>query len=178
MRPPRSFRCHPMSASFAPANAAATPIWLVDSKTWAATRALLPTEAAGFADAAGFEPKPGRHLILPGQGRTLGGVLFGQDSGHGADRFAAGRLATLLPKGTYRFEGAPGEEEALEFAALGWALSAYRFTRYKKGPGDQPRLALSKGMDRARLERGNWRGTCLRLSSISHLLACCKCVSQ
>ena len=142
-----------MSASFAPANAAATPIWLVDSKTWAATRALLPKEAAGFADAAGFEPKPGRHLILPGQGRTLGGVLFGQDTGHGADRFAAGRLALLLPKGTYRFEGAPGDEEALEFAALGWALSAYRFTRYKQGSGDQPRLALSKGLDRARLGR-------------------------
>ena len=142
-----------MSALFAPANAPATPIWLVDARSWPATRALLPKEAAAFADATGFEPKPGRHLVLPGPDGGLIGVLFGQDSGHGADRFAAGRLATLLPKGTYRFEAPPEEEKALEFAALGWALSAYRFTRYKKGPGDQPRLALSKGMDRARLER-------------------------
>ena len=153
MRLWRSVQVSLMSALFAPANAAATPIWLVDSRSWAATRALLPKEAAAFADATGFEPKPGRHLVLPGPGGGLIGVLFGQDRGHGADRFAAGRLATLLPKGTYRFEGAPGDEEALEFAALGWALSAYRFTRYKQGPGDQPRLALSKGMDRARLER-------------------------
>ena len=142
-----------MSSPFAPANAAATPIWLVDQTSWASTRAQFSAQAAAFADAAGFEPKAGRHIILPGPGGALGGVVFGQDRGHGADRFAAGRLATLLPKGTYRFEAAPGDEAALEFAALGWALSAYRFTRYKKGAGDQPRLALSRGLDRARLER-------------------------
>ena len=148
-----TLRCHLMTAPFAPANAAATPIWLVDSSNCAATCASLPKEAAAFAGAMGFEPKAGRHLVLPGPGGALVGVLFAQDAGHGADRFAAGRLATLLPKGTYRFEGQPGDEEALEFAALGWALSAYRFTRYKKGVSDLPRLALSKGLDRARLER-------------------------
>ena len=142
-----------MTALFAPANAAATPIWLVDASTWAATRAGLPKEAAAFAEAMGFEPKSGRHLILPGPGGALAGVLFTGDGGQGADRFAAGRLATLLPKGTYRFESAAGDAEAEEFAALGWALSAYRFTRYKKASGDQPRLALSKGLNRARLER-------------------------
>ena len=153
MRLRRALQVFLMSALFAPANAAATPIWLVDARNWAETCDHLPKEAAAFAAATGFEPKSGRHLVLPGPGGGLAGVLFGQDSGHGGDRFAAGRLATLLPKGTYRFEGAPGGEEALEFAALGWALSAYRFTRYKKAAGDQPRLALSKGMDRARLER-------------------------
>ncbi len=142
-----------MTAPFAPAKAAATPIWLVDSKSWAATRDQLPHEAAAFADAAGFEPKPGRHLIVPGPGGALAGVLCGQDMGPGADRFAPGRLATLLPKGTYRFEAPAGDAATLEFAALGWALSAYRFTRYKTGASDQPRLALSKGLDRARLER-------------------------
>ncbi len=142
-----------MIAPFAPANAAATPIWLVESQSWPTIRARLPKEAAAFADAMGFEPKPGRHLILPGTGGAIVGVLFGQDAGPGADRFAAGKLATLLPKGTWRFETSPGEVEALEFAALGWALSAYRFTRYKTVSGEQPRLALSKGLDRARLER-------------------------
>ncbi len=142
-----------MTAPFAAATAAATPIWLVDATTWAATRAGLPSEAVAFADAMGFEPKSGRHLILPGPGGALAGVLFVGDSGHGADRFAAGRLATLLPKGTYRFESAAGDAQAEEFAALGWALSAYRFTRYRKAPADHPRLALSRGLDRARLER-------------------------
>ena len=153
MRLQRSFRCRPMTGLFAPAAAPATPIWLVDAKSWPSVRALLPKEAVAFADATGFEPQAGRHLVLPGPGGGLAGVLFAQDSGHGADRFAAGRLATLLPKGTYRFQTTAGEEEALEFAALGWALSAYRFTRYKEAAIDQPRLALSKGLDRARLER-------------------------
>jgi len=142
-----------MTSPFAPANAAATPIWLVDARSWAATRARLPKEAAAFADAMGFEPRSGRHLVLPGPGGALAGVLVVLDIGHGADRFAPGRLATLLPNGTYRFESADGDMTAEEFAALGWALSAYRFTRYKKPSGDQPRLALSKGLDRARLER-------------------------
>jgi leucyl aminopeptidase len=61
-----------------------------------------------------------------------------------------GKLATLLPEGIYRFDG-PLDDPAL--ACLSWALSAYRFTRYKQGSGDQPRLALSKGLDRARLGR-------------------------
>ena len=142
-----------MTSPFAPANAAATPIWLVDARSWAATRARLPKEAAAFADAMGFEPRSGRHLVLPGPGGALAGVLVVLDIGHGADRFAPGRLATLLPNGTYRFESADGYMTAEEFAALGWALSAYCFTRYKKPSGDQPRLALSKGLDRARLER-------------------------
>ena len=86
-----------MSALFAPANASATPIWLVDARNWGATRDLLPREAAAFAVATGFEPRAGRHLVVPGPGGALAGVLFGQDGGHGADRFAAGRLAGSHP---------------------------------------------------------------------------------
>ncbi len=144
-----------MTARFAPASAtaSATPIWLVDAHNWAAARAQIPEEAAAFADAMGFELKAGRHLCLPGPGGALAGVFFAQDGGQSADRFAAGRLATLLPKGTYRFEAGAGGQAAEEAAALGWALSAYRFTRYKKAPGEQPRLALSRGLDRARIER-------------------------
>jgi leucyl aminopeptidase len=144
-----------MTARFAPASAtaSATPIWLVDAHNWAAARAQIPEEAAAFADAMGFELKAGRHLCLPGPGGALAGVFFAQDGGQSADRFAAGRLATLLPKGTYRFEAGAGGQAAEEAASLGWALSAYRFTRYKKAPGEQPRLALSRGLDRARIER-------------------------
>ncbi len=144
-----------MTFRFAPASAtaSATPIWLVDARNWARVRGQLSEDAANFADAMSFELKAGRHLCLPGLGGVLAGVLFAQDSAHGADRFAAGRLATVLPKGTYRFEAWADGQAAEEAAALGWALSAYRFTRYKKGGGDQLRLALSKGLDRVRIER-------------------------
>ena len=61
---------------------------------------------------------------------------------------------SLLPKGIYHFELPPeGNKEILEFAALGWALSAYRFTRYKALSQDAPRLVPPRGLDRQRLER-------------------------
>ena len=145
-----------MTSPFAPATATSVPIWLLDRETWPALRAGLAPEAAAFAQAAGFEPKPGRHALLPGADGRLSAVLFAQDprDARSADRFLAGRLVSLLPKGTYRFELPPGgDKETLEFATLGWALSAYRFTRYKAVTQDLPRLVPSKTLDRPRLER-------------------------
>ena len=100
-----------MTVSFAPANALATPILLVDAGDWATARARLPAEAVAFAEAMGFEPRPGRHIILPGPRGALGAVIFVSDDGSGTDRFAPGRLASLLPKGTYRFESVQGDAE-------------------------------------------------------------------
>ena len=66
-----------MSSIFvAHGTADAVPIWFVTAATYADVRARLDASARAFADAAGFEPKAGRHLLLPGQG-GLGGVLFG-----------------------------------------------------------------------------------------------------
>jgi leucyl aminopeptidase len=59
-------------------------------------------------------------------------------------------LATLLPPGPYRLAGA-WHEPAL--AALSWALSAYRFSRYKARAEAAPKLCVPDGVDGARLER-------------------------
>ena len=45
----------------------AVPIWFVTAATYADVRARLEATARAFADAAGFEPKAGRHLLLPGK---------------------------------------------------------------------------------------------------------------
>jgi leucyl aminopeptidase len=68
----------------------------------------------------------------------------------GFDPFAVGRLAPLLPKGSNRLAG---HWASPELAALGWALSAYRFTRYKKAANDGPVLCVPEDADRAGLER-------------------------
>ena len=39
--------------------------------------------ARAFADAAGFEPKPGRHLLLPGAEGALAGALFALEAADG-----------------------------------------------------------------------------------------------
>ncbi|WPP05238.1 leucyl aminopeptidase family protein [Methylocella tundrae] len=133
-------------------SAEATPIWFVTTETWPEIRAGLPPAAAAFADANGFEPKPGRSQILPSEAGAIAAVLFGIE-GHGArakDLLLPGKLATLLPPGLYRFANGPHDST---LAALSWLLSAYRFDRYKANPSKLPQLAAPDGIDIARIER-------------------------
>ncbi|MGE3147887.1 MAG: M17 family metallopeptidase [Pseudorhodoplanes sp.] len=147
-----------MHPAFAAPNEAAnaTPIFLVTAESWPAIRDSLSVAARGYAQAAGFEPKAGRHLVLPGDnsanGAGAGGVLLGVapagDRKH--DPFQAGSLPGSLPAGLYRFANA-GDDARL--AATGFALGTYRFTRYRKGDGKDVRLVLPEGVDGAELTR-------------------------
>ena len=133
-----------------------TPIWFADRENWETVREALPKPAAAFADAMGFEPRAGRHLVLPAADGGLAGVLLGMEgvAARFVDPLAPGRLATILPAGDYAFANAPaGGLAALELATLGWALSAYRFTRYKSSPAKWPRLVVPAGVDMARVLR-------------------------
>jgi leucyl aminopeptidase len=126
----------------------AVPIWFVTAATYADVRARLEASARAFADAAGFEPKAGRHLLLPGQG-GLGGVLFGIEATDDVkDLFLPGRLPQLLPDGVYRFANEPHDGR---LAALAVALGSYRFTRYRTSDGHQVKLELSQSLDRDEL---------------------------
>src|SRR6202051_5058793 len=85
----------------------AGPNWFVTAATYTEVRGRLDADARAFADAAGFEPKAGRHLLLPGKS-GLGGVLFGiEANGDVKDLFLPGRLPQLLPDGIYRFATEP-----------------------------------------------------------------------
>src|ERR1700719_2003178 len=126
----------------------AVPIWFVTAATYADVRAHLDAEARAFADAAGFEPKAGRNLLLPGK-NGLGGVLFGIEA-NGDVRYLSlpGRLPQLLPDGVYRFANEPYDAR---LAALAVALGSYRFTRYRKSNGPQLKLELPQNLDRDEL---------------------------
>ncbi len=139
---------HP--AFFASGGAPTRPVWFVNAAGWRDLRATLDRDACAFAEAAGFEPLPGRHGFLPGPDGQLGGVLFGQeDDAKPKDPFLAGKLAALLPAGAYRFANAPHDER---LAALAFALGAYRFTRYGKR-GVAAQLELPRSVDGADLSR-------------------------
>src|SRR6202040_3735742 len=85
-------------------------------------RERLRPAARTFADAAGFEPKPGQYLALPGEG-GLSGILFGLENASDArDLFLPGRLPQQLPSGVYRFANDPHDAR---LAALAFALGAY-----------------------------------------------------
>jgi len=129
---------------------AAQPIWFVTRANFAKVVAGLGKTARGFIKAAGFEPKPGRHLVLP-SGGGMGGVLFGlEDAKDDKNPFLPGQLAGLLPAGTYRFANASHDAR---LAALAFALGGYRFTRYSKGRDKALRLVLPDGVDGDELTR-------------------------
>ena len=135
-----------ITAGTAPAN----PIWFVTTANYPELRERLDADACGFADAVGFEPKAGRHLLLPGK-NGLAGVLFGLEAaGEARDLFLPGRLPQQLPDGIYRFANQPHDER---LAALAFALGAYSFTRYRKSEAREVKLDLPQSIDRADLWR-------------------------
>ena len=126
----------------------AVPIRAVDATTWPKVRARLSAAASEFAHAQDFTPTAGRLLVVPdGDGRTEA-VLFG--TGSVAAPFDAGRLASGLPPGVYRFDKGFANEE---LASLAFLLGLYRFTRYRDAPAQQPQLVLGAGIDRTHVER-------------------------
>jgi leucyl aminopeptidase len=134
--------------------AGAIPIWFVSAANYADVRQAIGSAASAFAEAAGFEPKPGRHLLFPGKGNggagALGGVLFGiENADEDKDRFLPGRLPQHLPDGAYRFANEPHDER---LAALAFALGCYRFTRYRKAEERSIKLDLPQSIDRGELE--------------------------
>ena len=151
-----SFPMHP--AFVARGAAPAVPITFVTAANWPQHRSQLDAPARAFAEAAGFEPKAGRHLLLPAGDGSLAGVLFALEADDDPlkDTFRPGALATLLPAGTYRFANAPHDAR---LAALAIALGGYRFSRYRKADGKDVKLELPEGVDGddlSRIVEGVW----------------------
>ena len=141
-----------MSASLCVFSPDAVPIQPVQARAWEAEASGLSPHELAYAAGMGFAGKGGTHVVLPATDGRIGRVLLGvaapDERGH--DPFAPGRLATLLPAGDYRLEEGWAEPA---LAALGWALSAYRFTRYKARRDHSPRLCIPPEIDGARLAR-------------------------
>jgi len=128
------------------------PLWFVHATSWPALRGNLHERERAFADAAGFIPKAGRHLALPGADGRIAGVLFAieaADDPH-KDLFLPGRLPDLLPAGAYRFANSPHD---MRLAVLAFALGTYQFTRYRTADEKPVRLELPGGLDAADLSR-------------------------
>jgi leucyl aminopeptidase len=130
---------------------ATVPVTFVTAATWPQIREHLDARSRSYADAAGFEPLAGRHLLLPGTD-GLTGVLFGLEDADAAskDLLRPGALPALLPAGNYRFANAPHDAR---LAALAFALGSYRFARYRKPESKEVRLEMPAGIDGADVTR-------------------------
>jgi leucyl aminopeptidase len=128
----------------------AQPIWFVTPANFSKVCAGLDKRTRAFVKAAGFEPRPGRYILLPSSGGT-GGVLFGLEGAKDhKNGFLPGLLPGVLPAGTYRFANAPHDAR---LAALAFALGSYRFTRYRKAKDKAVRLVLPERVDADDLTR-------------------------
>jgi leucyl aminopeptidase len=124
----------------------AVPVTFVTPATWSDLRSGLDPRARTFADAAAFEPKPGRHLLLPGPDGALARVLFALEGADDPSRdlFRPGALPGILPGGAYRFGNSPHD---VRLGALAFAFGSYRFGRYRKPEHKHARLELPDGID-------------------------------
>ncbi|HEX3859412.1 MAG TPA: leucyl aminopeptidase family protein [Pseudolabrys sp.] len=141
---------HPVYASVGKTQA--TPIWFVTTDTLDGVLKQLGEAERAFARSAGFEPKPGRQLLLATTDGALSGVLFGLEKPDEPtkDLFRPGQLATLLPPGSYRFANAPHDAR---LGALAFALGSYQFARYRKADARNVRLVLPDAVDGDELTR-------------------------
>src|ERR1051325_2438044 len=134
---------HPI---FATADKQAVPILFVTAKTFTDVTKTLSARDLVFVKPAGFEAKPGKHLLVPDDAGKLAAVLFGLEEADepAKDLFRPGALAGLLPVGTYRFANAPHDAK---LAALAFALNSYQFTRYRKAAAREARLVVPDSVD-------------------------------
>ena len=130
---------------------AETPIPLV-LVSEAAFEAMSDEGLKELARGQDFKGQAGRILFATGAEGRLTRVLAGAGKA-GADPMAARSLAARLPAGDYILTDAPEGLDAGLFA-LGWALGAYVFDRYKARPErGRARLVLPDGVDGAAIRQ-------------------------
>jgi leucyl aminopeptidase len=132
--------------------ASAIPITFATKATWPSICADLPAPARQFAQANGFNAKPGACLTLPSADGHIAQVVFGleDETGKFRDLFRPGQLPGLLPSGVYHFANAPHD---MRLAVLAFALGSYRFGRYRKADAPGARLVPPVGIDVADISR-------------------------
>jgi len=109
-----------------------------------------PLAAKRWVENARFGAKAGETVVVPGADAAPSVVLLGL--GSELDLWAFGSLATQLPKGRYRLDAELEPEEAT-LAALGFALGAYAFDRYKQVPDRGVELVWPEAADRDEVKR-------------------------
>ncbi|WP_025772053.1 leucyl aminopeptidase family protein [Thioalkalivibrio sp. HK1] len=100
-----------------------------------------PIEAATWVKSTGFSARPGERCLIPDRDHRLDCVLVGIEADD--DPWCLAHLPDLLPDDTPCHLDNRWTTSAIEAGALGWALAAYRFDRYRKN--ESPSATLFPG---------------------------------
>jgi leucyl aminopeptidase len=118
---------------------APTPVEATDATQLGATRKRLTAAQRSWLDENRFDATPGSVCLIADANGKLARVIVGVDRREPLSALAA--LPLSLPQGEYALatEGVPLDTQ---LAALGWALGAYQFTRYRKAKRAPAALAV------------------------------------
>src|SRR5207249_11867086 len=88
---------------------ATVPVTFVDAATWRELRDTLDSRTRAFVDGTGFEPKAGRHSLVPSAEGGPAGALFALDRPEQPSKalFCPGALPASFPAAAYRFAALP-----------------------------------------------------------------------
>ena len=123
-----------------------TPVAKADFKSWLEDQ---PQADRDWIEINGFKADPGAFVFLPGTGGRPKEIVVGADLK--ADPVFALALADTLPEGHYKLD-AKLDAHAATNVALGWSLSAYAFTRYKKPRREFATLVWPEHADKKEVE--------------------------
>ncbi|MEM9075045.1 MAG: leucyl aminopeptidase family protein [Myxococcota bacterium] len=119
---------------------------LASAKSWLKKQ---PAEVRAWVRDIGVSLKVGTVLLVPKRAGGVGSVLFVRSDA--PTPWQAAKLPAALPKGRYSLRGASGS--VAETLAFGWALSEYRYDKYKDSPRIPRELVWPKGVDKKRVLR-------------------------
>jgi leucyl aminopeptidase len=123
-----------------------TTIELVDAASLPTMEQKLGATHRQWLTSLGFRPTMGAVAVLPNNAGGISRVIVGVDR---KDPLAAlGSLPQRLPDGIYQL-GEDSIIEDRELLALGWALGAYRFERYRKATRPVAQLLVEPSTLRA-----------------------------
>ncbi|HMR31550.1 MAG TPA: leucyl aminopeptidase family protein [Geminicoccaceae bacterium] len=129
---------------FSPVRAADRKAHVVAPGGWAAWLAGQSDRRRDWLAASGFQGKAGSAVLLPAEDAGIEAVLVTSEPARPWDGAV---LHAALPDGTWALDGGDAGE-----LALGWALAAYRFERYRRSDRPRPVLALPETPAAARAE--------------------------
>src|SRR6056297_3119535 len=141
-----------MDLTFAPADAAAIALHVIDQGGLDDWLADQPDTVTRWVRATGFAAQLGSVALIPdaqgGIAMALAG--YGTPETRARGRFHLAGAAAHLPEGTYTLHGLDPTRAAEE--SLGWLLSHYSFDRYRTQKHSTARLIAPEGVDAARIE--------------------------
>jgi leucyl aminopeptidase len=122
------------------------PIEMIDASSAPALEARLTAAHRQWMTSTSFRPSPGSVLLLPDANGAIERVLVGVDASE--PLMALGALPYRLPEGNYEIAKESVATDT-DLVALGWALGAYRFERYRARGRAPAQLVVDTAMSRA-----------------------------